>query len=100
MVPWRLNTLTTSAQAIPSTSHAWTYQHTSWNNGAMDGFLDAHLAANGNNGVYTMGYYTREDIPFQFALAENFTICDHYFCSVLSTAGDRGPRSPAVATAF
>jgi len=30
-----------------------------------------------------MGYYTREDIPFQFALAETFTICDHYFCSVL-----------------
>jgi phospholipase C len=24
-----------------------------------------------------MGYYTREDIPFQFALAETFTICDN-----------------------
>jgi phospholipase C len=83
VVPWRLNTVTTSAQSIPSTSHAWTYQHTSWNNGAMDGFLDAHLAANGNNGVYTMGYYTQEDIPFQWALAENFTICDNYHCSVL-----------------
>jgi phospholipase C len=83
VLPWRLNTVTTSAQAIPSTSHAWTYQHTSWNNGAMDGFLDAHLAANGNNGVYSMGYYTRDDIPFHFALAENFTICDNYHCSVL-----------------
>ena len=30
-----------------------------------------------------MGYYTREDIPFQFALAEAFTICDNYHCSVL-----------------
>ena len=30
-----------------------------------------------------MGYYTRDDIPFQCALAENFTICDHYHCSVL-----------------
>jgi phospholipase C len=30
-----------------------------------------------------MGYYTRDDIPFQFALAESFTICDSYFCSVL-----------------
>jgi phospholipase C len=83
LLPFRLNTLTTSAQAIPSTSHAWYYQHTSWDNGAMDGFVTAHLAANGNNGPYTMGYYTRDDIPFQFALAENFTICDHYFCSVL-----------------
>jgi phospholipase C len=30
-----------------------------------------------------MGYYTRNDIPFQFALAETFTICDNYFCSVM-----------------
>ena len=83
LLPFRLNTLTTSAQAIPSTSHAWNYQHLSWDNGAMDGFVTAHLAANGNNGPYTMGYYTREDIPFQWALAENFTICDNYHCSVL-----------------
>ena len=83
LLPFRLNTLTTSAQAIPSTSHAWNYQHLSWDNGAMDGFVTAHLAANGNNGPYTMGYYTAEDIPFQWALAENFTICDHYHCSVL-----------------
>ena len=30
-----------------------------------------------------MGYYTRADIPFQFALAEAFTICDAYHCSVM-----------------
>src|SRR5580658_7504671 len=83
LLPFRLNTLTTSAQSIPSTSHAWNYQHLSWDSGAMDGFVTAHLAANGNNGPYTMGYYTQEDIPFQWALAENFTICDNYHCSVL-----------------
>ncbi|HTZ90759.1 MAG TPA: alkaline phosphatase family protein [Streptosporangiaceae bacterium] len=83
LLPWRLNTLTTSAQAIPSSSHAWHYQHTMWDDGAMDNFVPSQLAAKGVNGPYTMGYYTREDIPFQFALAENFTICDHYFCSVL-----------------
>ena len=37
----------------------------------MDNWLPAHRAADGANGPYTMGYYTREDIPFQFALAEN-----------------------------
>jgi phospholipase C len=83
LLPFRLNTMTTSSQAIPSTSHAWSFQHQSWDNGAMDMFVPAHLAANGNNGPYTMGYYTREDIPFQFALAENFTICDNYHCSLL-----------------
>ena len=30
-----------------------------------------------------MGYHTRADIPFQFALAEAFTICDAYHCSVM-----------------
>ncbi len=49
----------------------------------MDNWLPAHLAADGKNGPFTMGYYEREDIPFQFALAESFTICDNYHCSVL-----------------
>ena len=48
----------------------------------MDQWLPAHRAADGVNGPYVMGYYTREDIPFQFALAETFTVCDNYFCSV------------------
>ena len=30
-----------------------------------------------------MGYYERQDIPFHFALAETFTLCDHYHCSLL-----------------
>jgi phospholipase C len=83
LLPFRLDTLTTSAQAIPSTSHAWRVQHQAWNNGRMDNWLPAHRAADGTNAPYVMGYHTREDIPFQFALAESFTICDAYFCSVL-----------------
>ncbi|WP_174248459.1 alkaline phosphatase family protein [Streptomyces hoynatensis] len=83
LLPFHLDTHTTSAQAIPSTSHAWAVQHEAWNNGRMDRWLPAHRAADGENGPYVMGYHTREDIPFQFALAENFTICDNYFCSVL-----------------
>jgi phospholipase C len=83
VLPFHLDTRTTSAQAIPSTSHAWSVQHQAWNNGAMDRWLPAHRAADGANGPYVMGYYTRDDIPFQFALAETFTVCDNYFCSVL-----------------
>ncbi|MBY8880785.1 alkaline phosphatase family protein [Actinacidiphila acidipaludis] len=83
LLPFHLDTRTTSAQAIPSTAHAWSVQHQAWNNGRMDNWLPAHRAADGANGPYVMGYYTRDDIPFQFALAENFTICDNYFCSVL-----------------
>jgi phospholipase C len=31
LLPWHLDTKSTSSQAIPSTSHAWTYQHDSLN---------------------------------------------------------------------
>ncbi len=82
LLPFHLDTRKTSAQAIPSTSHAWSVQHEAWNNGRMDRWLPAHRKADGVNGPYVMGYHTRADIPFQFALAEAFTICDNYFCSV------------------
>ena len=83
MLPFHLNTRTTSAQKIPSTSHAWAVQHEAWNHGKMDRWMPAHRNADGDNGPFCMGYYTREDIPFQFALAESFTICDGYFSSVM-----------------
>ncbi|SEN24423.1 phosphocholine-specific phospholipase C [Actinacidiphila rubida] len=83
LLPFHLDTKSTSAQAIPSTSHAWSVQHQAWNNGRMDKWLPAHRSADGANGPYVMGYYTRDDIPFQFALAEAFTVCDNYFCSVM-----------------
>ncbi|MFI1505463.1 alkaline phosphatase family protein [Streptomyces sp. NPDC020597] len=83
LLPFHLDTRTSSAQAIPSTSHSWSVQHDAWNAGRMDRWLPAHRQADGANGPYVMGYYTREDIPFQFALAETFTVCDHYFSSVL-----------------
>lgn len=82
LLPFHLDTASTSAQKIPSTSHAWSVQHSAWNGGRMDNWLPAHRKADGVNGPYVMGYYTREDIPFQFALAEAFTICDEYHCSV------------------
>ena len=36
-LPFHLNTLSTSAQKIPSTSHAWAVQHEAWAGGRMDG---------------------------------------------------------------
>jgi phospholipase C len=82
-LPFHLDTGTTSAHAIPSTSHGWSVQHSAWNDGGMDNWLPAHRDADGDNGPYVMGYYTREDIPFHFALAEQFTVCDHYHSSVM-----------------
>ena len=82
-LPFHLDTRRTSAQKIPSTNHSWAVQHEAWNGGLMDRWLPAHRKADGINGPYVMGHYTRMDIPFQFALAEAFTICDAYHCSVM-----------------
>jgi phospholipase C len=70
-------------------SHEWNTQHLSWNHGKMDSFVQAHLTSDGpENFVTTMGYFDRGELPFYYALADAFTICDHYFCSVL------GPTDP------
>jgi phospholipase C len=82
LLPFHLDTHASSAQKIPSTSHAWAVQHDAWNSGKINRWLPAHRKADGVKGPYVMGYYKRADIPFQFALAESFTICDAYHCSV------------------
>src|ERR1700722_12576695 len=83
LLPFHLDTKKTNAQKQPSTSHSFGTQHASWNGGKMDNCLPAHRKADGAKAPYVMGYLKREDIPFQFALAEAFTICDGYFCSVM-----------------
>ena len=84
LLPFHLDSRTTNAQKMPSTSHAWDVQHNAWNNGKMDNWLPAHRKSDGaKKAPYVMGYHTRADIPFQFALAEAFTICDAYHCSVM-----------------
>jgi phospholipase C len=83
LLPFHLDTRSTSAQKIPSTSHSWHAQHHSWNKGKMDNWVPAHRQINDESAPYVMGYHKRADIPFQFALAEAFTICDAYHCSIL-----------------
>jgi phospholipase C len=53
----------------------------------MDGWLAAHRAADRERGPLTMGYLTRADLPYYHALADAFTICDGYFCSMLGPTG-------------
>jgi phospholipase C len=88
LLPYRLNTEISAAQAVPSLSHDWVPQHSALDSGKMDNWVPAHITADGAaNGPYTMGYYTRQDIPFQYALADAFTIFDNYFCSVIGPTG-------------
>ena len=76
-------------RCFPDITHSWVPQHQSWEEGAMRGFVRAHLATDGETaGPATMAYYERADIPYYYAFAEAFTICDNYYCSVL------GPTYP------
>ena len=88
LLPFHLDTATTNAACTHDITHDWVPQHQSWDNGAMDGFVNSKLAIDANDAVLAMGYYNRADLPFYYALADAFTICDNYFCSVM------GPTDP------
>lgn len=77
-----------NGQNTPSLSHNWGPQHRALNGGKNDNWIGAHRAADGANGIFTMGYYTRNELPYHYALADGFTVLDHYHCSVL------GPTYP------
>ncbi|HVF15279.1 MAG TPA: phospholipase C, phosphocholine-specific, partial [Steroidobacteraceae bacterium] len=73
--PFHLDTKTTSALRVPGTPHSFADSQAAWNQGSFGAWPKYKTE-------YSMGYYRREDIPFQFALAESFTICDAYHCSI------------------
>jgi phospholipase C len=87
-LPFHLDTSRTSAQRLHVLNHAWGPQHRCWNGGKMNGWIAAHRAADRESGPLTMGYLARTDIPFYYALADAFTICDGYHASML------GPTHP------
>jgi phospholipase C len=75
--PFHLDTAHTNALKVPGTPHSFADAQAAWNQGRFG--LWPKFKTD-----YSMGYYRREDIPFQFALAEAFTICDAHHCSVTS----------------
>ncbi len=71
--------------------HDWEPQHASWAKGTNADFVTTH-AMTKNDGPtdapLVMGYFTRKQLDFYYALASRYTICDQYFCSVI------GPTMP------
>jgi phospholipase C len=78
--PFHLNSYTTSALRVPGTPHTFADAQAAWNQGRFGQWPNFKTPV-------SMGHYRREDIPFQFALAEAFTVCDAHHCSV-STGTD------------
>jgi phospholipase C len=91
LLPYRLDTSTSIAECTHDLTHDWAPQHRCRADGSMDAFVQVHTEAAYDGpeyGVLTMGYYTRADLPYYYALADAFTICDGYHCSVM------GPTHP------
>ena len=63
-------------QFLEDLPHGWTDTHQAWNAGKYDQWVPS-------KGTTTMAHLNRSDIPFHFALADAFTVCDAYHCSFL-----------------
>ncbi len=84
-VPFRLNIKDTKATWMGGLPHSWEDQTDARNNGKYDKWLEAKQPGKEYKGMpLTMGHYTREDIPFYYALADAFTVCDQNFSSSLT----------------
>jgi phospholipase C len=75
IAPFHLNTQQSfNAMRVSGTPHSWPNAQYAWNLGMLDAWPT-------HKQNHSMGYYKEADIPFQFALANAFTICDAYHCS-------------------
>ncbi|MGW7075296.1 phosphocholine-specific phospholipase C [Streptomyces sp. NPDC054866] len=63
-------------QFIAGLDHDWETGHQAWNKGKYDDWIAAKSSG-------TMAHLTREDIPFHYALADAFTVCDSYHSSFM-----------------
>ncbi len=90
LLPYRLNGRRPVGQCLSDPTHDWAPQHLSWNHGRNDRFYEVHSQPqwDGPAGANVMGYYEKQDVPYFWALARAYTLCDMYFCSVL------GPTEP------
>src|SRR3954467_2900534 len=59
--------------------HSYSGGRVQLNNGRLDGFRK------GGNDDFALGYYTKSDLPFYSALVDQATVCDSWFCSILSS---------------
>ena len=107
VLPFHPTAANLGLQFIEDLPHDWTTTHDAYDNGAYDQWVQAKSNV-------TMAYLTRDDIPFHYALADAFTVCDNYHCSLLTstdpnryymwtgycgndgTTGSAGPTGPVI----
>jgi phospholipase C len=75
----------TTCQLSGQPSQTWYAGHTAYDDGAMDGFVrtPVDLGSSQTSGGVAMGYWTGDDLPFTYSLAQTFGVGDRWFCSLL-----------------
>ncbi|GGX20747.1 phospholipase C, phosphocholine-specific [Pigmentiphaga litoralis] len=73
--PYHLDGSKNNAQRAAGANHSWVDSQKAWDNGRMTDWPTQKKDI-------SMGYFKESEIPFQFALANAFTICDAYHCSM------------------
>ncbi|WP_295528264.1 phosphocholine-specific phospholipase C [uncultured Pseudacidovorax sp.] len=75
VLPYYLDGSKGNAQRVSGTPHSWTDGQNAWDGGRMYQWPRYKNTA-------SMSYYKEAELPFQFALANAFTICDAYHCAM------------------
>ncbi len=75
LTPYHLDGTSNNAQRAAGTPHAWVDSQKAWDYGRMANWPTYKTDT-------SMGYFKEKEIPFQFALANAFTICDAYHCAM------------------
>lgn len=85
--PFRLDLKDTKSTWMGALPHSRASQVDAHNKGKYDQWLITKRSGNKQYAPMplTMGYYTREDLPFNYAMADAFTVCDQYFCSAMTS---------------
>jgi len=84
--PFHLDIKNTKATWMNSLPHSWSNQVDARNDGKFDQWLNLKKSGTKEYSAMplTLGYHNRGDIPFYYALADAFTVCDQNFCSALT----------------
>ena len=76
--------LTDRDLCVPDPPHGWDRSHEQFANGTNRGFVTAHQSAHRNTALIDpMQYLVRAHAPVLWKLADEYTTCDRWFCSVM-----------------
>ena len=100
VLPYHLDGSTGNAQRNTGTPHSWNDGQNAWDGGRIEQWVRYKTPA-------SMSYFKEAEVPFQFALANAFTLCDAYHCSMhtgtnsnrmFMWTGTNGPTGAGVAS--